>query len=235
MSDTDLLTDVPATEPVSQTTEAPEKPKRRRGRPPKAATQAAPSAKNATRKAGSDLMPDLDRYKQGLHTTYAYWVGVTDKCPKPGIDVAGVHFPALVGERSKVAAGERELKPGVIVHLRQDQIERMAARLRQTVIRFRDYPAEHQPELGSRYVTATDDSQPQPKGGTIITIPTKEEVDSVRGRGTHYPQYIADPKDEPAARYMYCMLCPDQDRPERLPHYRTIEETGLEWPGDEDE
>lgn len=229
MSDTteDLLADIPPVEPEST-----EQPKKRRGRPPKAESSPAPSN---GKKKGSHLLADLDQYKHGLSQTYAFWVGVTSSCPKPGIDLAGINFPAVTGHKSSFAEGERELRPGAIVRLRKDQVERMIKRLPQTVIRFRDYPAEHAPELSSRFVSNVEGSQVEkPRGGTLITIPTKEEIEQVRARGTYYPEYQAQPTDEPAARYMYCMLCEDQQNPQRGTFYRTLEETGLEWPGDKE-
>ena len=67
--------------------------------------------------------------------------------------------------------------------------------------------------------------------GHGVRIPTDDQIKQARMLGRPMPGYVAQDGDLPAARFMYAVLCPDQDNPTRGLHYPpSLEEIGIEWP-----
>ena len=75
-----------------------------------------------------------------------------------------------------------------------------------------------------------DLADPPPKGH-LITIPTEGDLAERRKSGRAARQYNPDPRDVPAARYIFAQLCADQVNGSRSDVYpEPLEKTGLEWP-----
>lgn len=181
---------------------------------------------------GADLLPDLGNHTVSVVEEYRYWVGVLPGCPREHIDLAGINFPKinenLVDQRG---SNKKQRVPviGAIVTLTADKIRRMRERLPRTVIRFYDDQGEkEEPGTGLN----VGDNYRQPRRGQVITIPTAENVETARRNNRPARQYSPHPNDRPAAEFMFCVLCKNQERGERGDVYPdTLDKTGLEWPG----
>jgi len=183
--------------------------------------------KRKTKIAGSEFVADLDDYGLETSSEYIYWVGVLPKCPVPGLDVAGIGFPKMTERLIKdpLQSGKMERIPGLggFARLTEAKVQLLRERLPRVVLRFtedegqRDEPGTGQ-NMGEMHI--------QPRKGYPVTIPSKKDIkDGSRNR------YIRGDRDEPAARYMFAVLCQDQDHPTRGEFCPpSLEETGLEWP-----
>lgn len=187
----------------------------------------------ATKIAGKDLVPDFSpKGSLGVLAEYSFWVGVMPSCPVEGIALAGIQFPKIneniIPATNRSGRTERVPVIGAIVQLTEVKIKMMCNRLPRLVIRFKNEPAvREEPGTGLNL----GDVHLQGRKGRIITIPTKEEVADRQKRGRATKHYTPDTRDEPAARYMFCVLCKNQDHPERGDTYPgSIEDLGLEWP-----
>lgn len=197
----------------------------------------APTAKTAV--AATALVPDLKtvRKTQGVGRQYLYWVGVTPSCPVASVDLAGINFPKineqLIPNPAQPGRKMRRAVVGAIVRLDEQRFRRMVERLPRTVIRFRDgLPEDDAGASGARI----DDAAKTVRKGKLITIPTAEEIAQRRAAGKPTREYIPHENDEPAAHYMFAVLCADQDRGTRGDVYPpTLGDVGLEWPDDLDE
>lgn len=212
--------DVPPTEPKNPDV----------GRPTvAAATMPRPKKAPKTKLAGKSLMPDLDAHKGSVSRRYWYWLGVTPGCPVDNIDIAGIGFPKLT---EKVSTHNRETVripvPGHLVQLGESEIRRMRDRLPRTVIRFLgEKPQHEEPGTGMN----VGDTYSRGRKGHLITIPRDKDVQEIEKQGRAAHRYEQGPNDQPAARYMFALLCDNQDRPAVGSVYpETLETTGLEWP-----
>jgi len=209
---------------IFPTTPAPqvEAPRQRRERGPK-----------RTKVAGSDLVPDLN--KPGLsQREYYYWVGVTPSCPRESLDCAGINFPKvnedLIIGADRNGRKERVKRIGALVKLTKAKFDKLRERLPHLVMRMlstegvKDEPGTGQ-NLGDLHV--------RPQKGHPIRIPTLQELEEKRNLGLAANPYIPHPNDVPAARFMFCVLCEDQEKGNRGETYpETLETAGLEWPED---
>ena len=168
----------------------------------------------STRIDGASLRPDLDRNRASVETTCAYWVGLTHDCPMDVIDVAGVHFPKNNGEQTMID-GRTKLVPchGTLVHLTRDKIESLRNKLPLTVIRW---------SAGENVEKRT---------ASLVKIPSPEDIAERQKLNRPIVRYTQSKHDVAAVDYMYCVLCEDQQDPDRggKPP-KTIAESGLEWP-----
>lgn len=189
----------------------------------------APTSK--TKIAGADLVPPADVRRPGIERRYKYWVGVTPSCPVEHIDCAGINFPKrneeLLSERGSSEKKRNEVI-GSIVELNEEKIIRLRERLPRLVVRFLNDPGEkEEPGTGQNL----GDLYRQPRKGVIVKIPRAEDVAANKAKGWPTHEYVAQANDEPAARYMFAVLCDDQQRGRRGTTYpETLETTGLEWP-----
>lgn len=201
----------------------------------KAKPKAATAGKSKTLFGGSDLVPDISGRSNtaGTSRRFRYWVGITASCPVNGIDLAGISFPKvneqIVPDPNRTGRKRRRLVAGAIVWLTADKIRLMRERLPRTVVRFLDEGAVKD-EAGTG--ENIGDVAQRPRRGQIITIPTDKELTDRRARGKVARPYVPDEKrDVPAARFMFAVLCEDQDKPEQGEFYPDpLEITGLEWP-----
>ncbi len=200
----------------------------------------AKTKKKKARFAGSSLVPDIEgrRASLGIITEVVYWVGLIPSCPTDAITLAGVCFPKmnerLIADPMRPGSGKKARVPvnGAIVRLTAAHIERMRDRLRRTVIRFYEAAQKDEPNTG---INVGDDHY-RARRGQVITIPTAEDIKKRIEKGRPTREYVPAEFDLPAADFMYAVPCPDQANPERsqkLPD--VLSETGLDWPGDEDE
>ena len=195
------------------------------------------TTKKQTRLPPSEFLPDLDTF-EGLAVTdeYAYYMGIVEGCPVTQIQVVGLNFPMRedVFRPDPMRPGERRREPVLgALHNRinVDHIRALRDCLKRMVIRFKDEP-EQKEELGTG--KNVKDAFRRGRRGRIIKIPSAEQMALARSEGLHVNHYRREPNDEPAARYMYFKLCPDQTKPARGHDFSTIEEEGIVWPGELD-
>lgn len=203
-----------------------------------------PSASSATATApkpsrskpstpGASLVPKLDEMKSGVVERRAYWVGALPSCPLRSLDLHGVDFPiATENVRPNPNGGMTIRIPvvGRIARLSADDLDRLRARLPRTVIRFLDPPAKATNGLGvgaSVDGSVGGDQSPQ-RRGKPVTIPTAEDIAFRRQNKLPLNQYEPHEWDEPAARYVFAVLCEDQKNPQCGGVYpEPLEVTGL--------
>lgn len=182
--------------------------------------------------SGSSLAPNLENYKRGVSREFFYWIGVTPDCPSESIDIGGINFPKvnedLIRDPARPSGKKRIPVIGAIVPMSEERIKRICDRLPRSVIRFTDDKGQAEEpgtgkNLGDLYI--------RPRKGHLITIPSDKEVADRHKRGRATNPYVQRPNDEPACRYMFAVICPNQDRPSRGDSYPDVlEVTGLEWP-----
>ncbi len=203
-----------------------------------ARTPAPPGSKRAAQEAitnpvthigGSELTPNIEKQRAVSARVYWYWVGVTPRCPTQHIDCAGINFPKINEEILDKGTQNQTRIPviGSLVQLSETHIRNLRSRLPRTVIRFRS-PSELVENGAGQSV-----GQPivNPRAGFLITIPTEADLEQRRKSNLPARPYVAQPGDEPAVRYMFAQLCPNQDKPVRGTFYpETLETTGLAWP-----
>lgn len=200
------------------------KPIRRRGR-----KAAAPTG----RIEGADLVPDLVAHgKVAVSRTYRYWVGVTPSCPVESVTLGGISFPKLNEDivPDPMRTGQKRRVPviGAITLMDARQIERVRDSLRRTVIRFYDDAGE---VVEANTGQNVGDAHRRPRRGQLISIPSPELVEARRKQGRPIRPYVPHANDVPAARYLFAVLCDDQERGSRGDYYpETLETTGLEYP-----
>lgn len=181
---------------------------------------------------GSALVPNLQEHQVGVAKRYTYWVGVLPKAPIESLDVAGVSFPKMneriIPDPANPGSKRRVPVIGALVHLTRDKLDLLAERIPNTVIRFlEEEPVKEEPGTGQNL----GDLHQRARRGHLITIPSAEEVQARKERGKATQQYVPRKGDQPAARFMFAVLCKDQDKPERGEFYPDVlEETGLIWP-----
>ncbi len=194
-------------------------------------------AKKQTALPASDFTPDLDSFK-GLAVTdeYAYYLGVTGDCPVTQIDCVGLNFPMRqeVFRPDPMHPGQRRREPvigGMNKRINIDHIHALRECLKRMVIRFKDEPAQKEEQGTGKNIGA--DHQ-RLRRGKLVKIPTSEQLLLAQKERLHVNRYVRQPNDEPAVRYMYFKLCPDQANPARGHDFSTIEESGIIWPGELD-
>jgi len=199
------------------------------------AARAGPKTVAKHNTPGSALVPDLDTLSAGVTREYVYWVGVTPSCPVEHIDCAGINFPKL-NEKIMPRAGQKgkyQRVPviGALVTLTAAKAAVMRDKLPRTVLRFLNEKTAQQEADAINSAEAgvnLGDLIQRPRKGYLITIPTADEA-----KARHTPPYVARKNDEPAARYMFAVLCENQDKPQRGEFYPDVlEDTGLDWPED---
>ena len=149
---------------------------------------------------------------------YTYWVGTFENCPAPFLTCGGICFPKgeiLLTENP--ASKTKKLQHPVIGTLQE-----MSLAVVQSVI-------THLPLRVVRTARHADST-----GKTVgygVRIPKQSEIDERVAAGRSPGHYVADEKDEPMAKWVYCILCPDQKNPERGHTYPPpVSETGIQWP-----
>lgn len=228
---------IPGTEPVPAPASSPKKPATTTIMAPSATAPKKPEPKSKlpekrTVISGAKLSPDLSASSAVAQRSFWYWIGVTSDCPTEFLDFAGIHFPKTTELVSRGAGGETIRVPavGTLMRLTEAQIRKIAARMAQSVIRFRSEP-EQRDEPG----TGENKGAPHYRAGRRgypIRIPSAAEVEAVEKAGLPSTRYDPAPFDEPASRYVYCLLCENQEHPMRTHSYQSLEVSGLEWPGD---
>lgn len=191
-------------------------------------------ANTQKRVEGSALVPNLSEHQVGIAKRYTYWVGILPKTPVESLAVAGVSFPKmnerLIQDPTNPEGKRRIPVIGALVDLTRDKLDLLAERIPNTVIRFLEEEAvKEEPGTGKNL----GDLHQRARRGHLITIPSAEDVAERKKRGKATQQYIPREGDHPAARFMFAVLCKNQDKPERGEFYPDVlEETGLVWPED---
>jgi len=195
------------------------------------ATTAMIEPDRAPRVAGSRLVPDLDKNRASILTRYYFWLGVTPNCPTDGIDVCGVGFPKLT-ETVQVAGQTTRRIPvvGHIVQLGEAEIRRLSERLPRTVIRM--YADKTRQELldEAGVGLSVADSFTRKRRGQVLTIPREQDIKTIEAAGRPAHRYEQGPLDQPAARYMFAVLCDQQNPRAGATYPETLEKAGLPWP-----
>lgn len=183
---------------------------------------------------GSALVPNLSEHQVGIAKRHTYWVGILPKTPVESMAVAGVSFPKMneriIPDPTNPGGKRRIPVIGALVDLTRDKLDLLAERIPNTVIRFlEEAPVKEEPGTGVNL----GDLHQRARRGHLITIPSAEDVETRKARGKATQQYIPREGDQPAARYMFAVLCKDQNKPERGEFYPDVlETTGLVWPED---
>ena len=194
---------IPPTEPA---------PKKRGRKPAKKST----AQKSKTVSAGN-LLPDLDSMSGAVEHEYTYWIGVTESCPTNHLDVGSIAFPKsqeeLIPDPARPGSHQRIPRFGSLHKLRKDQIDAIVNGCKHGVMRF------------------TSKEEGKPSKGYPIRIPTEAQLEISRQHGRGVRAYVQKPGDEPIAKYVYAVLCEDQDNPKRGEYSPApLSETGLLWP-----
>lgn len=181
--------------------------------------------------SGEDLFPDLED-QAVVKKGYFYWVGAIPSCPVERVDLAGIDFPKIneliIDDPTRTGLKKRVPVIGSIVKLDKEKVEQIRERLKRTIIRFLSGEKEN---MGG--AKDLKDLHKIPRRGHLITIPTKEEIEARKKAGKPINKYIPREHDEPAAKYLFAVLCGDQEKPERGDYYPdTLDKTGLVWPDD---
>lgn len=199
------------------------------GKPAVAVAAPPKRSKSKTKFEGKSLVPDLEKNRTAVSRLYWYWIGVTPNCPVDEVQIVGTGFPK-VEEKVTQINGKTQRHPliGKLVQLDEAAIRRLRERLPRTVIRFIDAKDQHEePGTGMNL----GDVYERKRRGHLITIPRESDVAEIEKQGRAVRRYVQDPRDQPAARYMFAQICDDQERGNRGAVYpETLETTGLEWP-----
>lgn len=191
------------------------------------ATAVADMPTKRTRIQGKSMVPKA--LPDGAEKSFKYWLGCTARCPVQNVTVAGIGFPML-NENVKVVDGRTHRYPviGTIASLTESDIRRVSERLSRVVVRWTG--GQDDPKGIANSVEAVFQ---QRRHGQLITIPTEAEIAERKKAGLPTNRYVPMPGDEPAARYLFALLCDDQVHGNRGEVYPPpLEETGLEWPGE---
>jgi hypothetical protein len=198
--------------------------------------KAAPAA---TTISGSEFAGSLGEHEPGTIRPYKFWVGVFPSCPVEGIYCAGISFPKVTerlirGSKARTGTTERIPRIGTIVALTADKAQLLRERLPRLVLRFNEPRRAIEHMAGSTLGDATrEDTADNMKArrGRPIRIPSPKDLKNAEASGRGIQRYVRQDNDEPAARYMFAVLCEDQDNPEPGSVYPdSLEETGLTWP-----
>lgn len=214
---TDATNDIPPTDPLPIRAPVPKAPKKQR-------------TGKVSKVSASDLSPDLDANNPGIDEEHLYWIGALPACPSEHLDLVGIHFPKLVEQIIRRKDGGQSRVPliGSVVRLNKDKIIRMRDRLKRTVIRFRD-PKVDDIGVGS----SVESYKHKLRRGDPVTLPAEGENEARRKNNMPANVYTRDPMDEPAANYLFAVLCDDQERGSRGATYpEPLSVTGIEWPGE---
>ena len=188
------------------------------------------AAKKSPRRIGAkgqDLVPDLAANVDRITVQNWYWIGALPGCPRESLDVGGISFPKMTEAVRLDKSGNTHRVPriGALAQLTSIQIERIRETLPDRVIRFTG--TEPETDGVGEGLESLDEDNARRKGHAI-RIPTSEQVKAGKRA------YTQDPRDEPAARYLFAELCQNQDRPQYSDRYpEPLEVTGLEWPGED--
>jgi len=190
---------------------------------------AGKSLRSLTKKTpGSALVTNLGKHSAGVSKQYAYWIGTLPGAPTEGINCAGIDFPKMTEQVIGKGRDTRRIpRIGSIRHLAEDQIDMLRDRLPANVVRF------HGPELDHDMRGTLEDLEKPRRKGHLIRIPTEEQLAAAKTRGRTLRRYVAGSHDEPAAKFMFALLCENQKNPSPGSVYpEPLSETGLEWPED---
>lgn len=192
-----------------------------------------PITATSNRRVVTDLAPNLDQKGGVVEAEYLYWVGVLPTCPVASIDCAGINFPKLNHRLVKDPGRPNHKRPvpviGSLVRMTPARLKRLQERVKQTVIRFTDPPAENETPLQAPQTL--DEVFTVNRRGRLVTIPTEAERKEAAKMKRTLPTYNQGKWDEPAAAYMFAVLCTDQVNGERRDYYpEPLLTAGLELP-----
>jgi len=191
----------------------------RRGRPPKP---------RPTKIEGADLAADLSKFSKGIESEYFYWVGLVEECPVDVVYCAGVAFPKrtnrVVPELEVPNNYIHEKQAGFVVRMTEHKIRLLRERLPRTLIRVIEREIDT-----SGYDTET--KKVKKRTGKVITIQTDEQIEERIKNNLPAQRYIKDPRDVPAAEFMFAVPCENQDNPRAGIEYPPVlSKAGLTWP-----
>lgn len=181
---------------------------------------------------GSDLVRDFSHLTGESSRRYYYWIGLMPDAPVEAIVLGGQSWPKInkVRRPNPDRSGDEVFMPviGAITRLDARGVQAIVDRLPWTVVRLRNDPGQQEePGTGKNI----GDVARQPSRGQIITVKTPEAMAELRRLNRPAPEYVEGPNDHPAARYLFAVLCPDQNNPARGEYYPdALEVTGLRFP-----
>ncbi len=174
------------------------------------------SPKLKSKMSPADLAPNLAD-SIVITKQYTYWIGVTSECPGNHLSCGGINFP-----KTTDLMEDDPMKPGSMRRIPQiGTLHPLTARQMKSVMEA----------LPFRIIRFTESEEGKPRKGYPVRIPTPERIEQAKKNRTTLPEYIQQAGDEWAAKYMFAVLCKDQDDPKRgLEYPPTLAEAGLEWP-----
>lgn len=185
-----------------------------------------PNPENTT--SGASLVPDLGKLTKGVIGKHAYWIGALPGAPREHLDIGGIDFPKMEEDvrNDKTGKTKRREHIGSIRRLTLVQLQRVQDNVPRQLIRFES--AGGSPGGPGDGLEVLD--EPRRKGKSV-RIPTNAEIEKgIKHKRLPTP-YSPEATDEPAARYVFMVLCPDQNKPQCSDFYpESLETTGLEWP-----
>lgn len=205
--------------------------------------------------AGKAFLPDPELLAVATTKRYSFWVGVYPACPPDGVVVGAINFPKVSAKlRRPPDSDTYEHFPyiGGIVPMSRAQFDRVCDRMKYQLIRFAEPRNDKQPMAGSKMEDnrvpsklevreMRENGEAMPPGfykrkagteGGPVKIPRPEDIKKAKENGRALPGYMAQPYDEPAARYLFCIPCEDQENPRAGEIYPpSIADTGMVWPG----
>ncbi len=219
---------IPPTEPVAL----------KKAKAPSATVKKSPTT---GKPKGSALVPDLDANRAVMRYTKWYWIGALPGSPVEAVTVAGQCFPKIEERIIKASAAADQVRYpviGAIVPLTKTDIDRMREALPRTIMRFTSSGRQTSDQFGAGMPAidaGTGNTVEQAIGrnrkGFLVTIPKAKDVEEMLKQGRAARTYEQREGDEPAARYLFAQLCPDQQNPSRGEVYpEPLELTDLDWP-----
>jgi hypothetical protein len=185
---------------------------------------------NVTLIPGSTLVRDLKKNAAGSVKAYRYWVGLTPDCPLGDISCE-VSFPKTNDDllaRAGESRTQRIARVGAITLVDFTRLRRIQEKLPRLVIRQK---SANSSGLGAFAPGRPTDSVVPKFNGELVEIPTEAEVQECRDTNAPTREYIYREGDEPAAKYMFMVLCEDQTRGQQgYEAPETMDKTGIVWP-----
>lgn len=179
---------------------------------------------------GSALVPDLEKNRAVMRHTMWYWIGALPGSPVEAVVIGGQCFPKIEERIIKASSAADQVRYPVIgslTPLTKADIERMREALPRTIMRFTGTEQPGHSGVGNTVEGAIGKN----RRGFLITIPRESDVKEMVRQGRAPHTYEQRDGDEPAARYLFAQLCPDQQNPSRGEVYpEPLEQTDLVWP-----
>lgn len=182
--------------------------------------------------AGSSLVPSfvIGSSRSIVSKSWRYWVGLLPSAPVEAMTICGVSFPKmnedLVSDPMRTSTKKRIPVIGAITIISESLLLKIIDQIPRIVFRFQPGQKE---EIGTGQNIG--DNHQRPRRGTIVTIPRPDELIARAAMGRSSQAYDQQSGDEPVAKYIFAILCQDQEVGERGDFYpSSLEASGFDLP-----